>query len=66
VPSQPGQDRTHFAPVPRSALGPGPERPGEAHLDTATGRGAPVIAKYTGVLAADIEIFPAATTFAIM
>jgi hypothetical protein len=31
------------------------------------GAAAPVIAKYTGVLAAaDIEIFPATTTFAIM
>jgi glyoxylase-like metal-dependent hydrolase (beta-lactamase superfamily II) len=40
----------------------------KAHLDTVTNRAAaPVIAKYTGVLAAaDIEIFTWTTTFAIM
>jgi glyoxylase-like metal-dependent hydrolase (beta-lactamase superfamily II) len=40
----------------------------KAHLDTVTERAAaPVIAKYTGVLAAaDIEIFTTTTTFAIM
>ncbi len=40
----------------------------KAHLDTVTERAAaPVIAKYTGVLAAaDIEIFTRTTTFAIM
>ena len=40
----------------------------KAHLDTVTDRAAaPVIAKYTGVLAAaDIEIFTTTTTFAIM
>jgi glyoxylase-like metal-dependent hydrolase (beta-lactamase superfamily II) len=40
----------------------------KAHLDTVTDRAAtPVIAKYTGVLAAaDIEIFTRTTTFAIM
>src|ERR1700736_4284288 len=40
----------------------------KAHLDTVTERAAaPVIAKYTGVLAAaDIEVFTATTTFAIM
>ena len=39
-----------------------------AHLDTITERAAaPVIAKYTGVLAAaDIEVFTRTTTFAIM
>ena len=40
----------------------------KAHLDTVTERAAaPIIAKYTGVLAAaDIEIFTRTTTFAIM
>jgi len=40
----------------------------KAHLDTVTERAvAPVIAKYTGVLAAaDIEVFTRTTTFAIM
>jgi hypothetical protein len=40
----------------------------KAHLDTVTERAAaPVIAKYTGVLAAaDIEVFTTTTTFAIM
>ncbi len=40
----------------------------KAHLDTVTERAAaPIIAKYTGVLAAaDIEIFTTTTTFAIM
>ena len=40
----------------------------KAHLDTVTDRAAaPIIAKYTGVLAAaDIEIFTRTTTFAIM
>ena len=40
----------------------------KAHLDAVTERAAaPVIAKYTGVLAAaDIEIFTTTTTFAIM
>jgi glyoxylase-like metal-dependent hydrolase (beta-lactamase superfamily II) len=40
----------------------------KAHLDTVTERAAaPIIAKYTGVLAAaDIEIFTQTTTFAIM
>jgi len=40
----------------------------KAHLDTVTDRAAaPVIAKYTGVLAAtDIEVFTRTTTFAIM
>jgi glyoxylase-like metal-dependent hydrolase (beta-lactamase superfamily II) len=40
----------------------------KAHLDTVTARAAaPVIAKYTGVLAAaDIEVFTTTTTFAIM
>jgi glyoxylase-like metal-dependent hydrolase (beta-lactamase superfamily II) len=40
----------------------------KAHLDTVTDRAAaPVIAKYTGVLAAaDIEVFTKTTTFAIM
>jgi glyoxylase-like metal-dependent hydrolase (beta-lactamase superfamily II) len=40
----------------------------KAHLDTVTERAAaPVIAKYTGVLAAaDIEVFTTSTTFAIM
>jgi glyoxylase-like metal-dependent hydrolase (beta-lactamase superfamily II) len=40
----------------------------KAHLDTVTERAAaPVIAKYTGVLAAaDIEVFTKTTTFAIM
>ncbi len=40
----------------------------KAHLDTVTDRAAaPVIAKYTAVLAAaDIEIFTTTTTFAIM
>jgi glyoxylase-like metal-dependent hydrolase (beta-lactamase superfamily II) len=40
----------------------------KAHLDTVTDRAAaPIIAKYTGVLAAaDIEIFTTTTTFAIM
>jgi len=40
----------------------------KAHLDTVTERAAaPVIAKYTGVLAAaDIEVFTYSTTFAIM
>jgi glyoxylase-like metal-dependent hydrolase (beta-lactamase superfamily II) len=40
----------------------------KAHLDTVTERAAaPVIAKYTGVLAAaDVEIFTRTTTFAIM
>jgi hypothetical protein len=40
----------------------------KAHLDTVTQRAAaPVIAKYTGVLAAaDIEIFTTTTTFQIM
>ena len=40
----------------------------KAHLDAVTNRAAaPVIAKYTGVLAAaDIEIFTWTTTFAIM
>jgi glyoxylase-like metal-dependent hydrolase (beta-lactamase superfamily II) len=40
----------------------------KAHLDTVTDRAAaPVIAKYTGVLAAaDIEVFTTTTTFAIM
>jgi glyoxylase-like metal-dependent hydrolase (beta-lactamase superfamily II) len=40
----------------------------KAHLDTVTNRAAaPVIAKYTGVLAAaDIEIFTTTTTFQIM
>jgi hypothetical protein len=40
----------------------------KAHLDTVTERAAaPVIAKYTGVLAAaDIEAFTMTTTFAIM
>jgi glyoxylase-like metal-dependent hydrolase (beta-lactamase superfamily II) len=40
----------------------------KAHLDTVTERAAaPVIAKYTGVLAAaDIEVFTMTTTFAIM
>ena len=38
----------------------------KAHLDTVTERAAaPVIAKYTGVLAAaDIEVFTSTTTFA--
>ena len=41
---------------------------GKAHLDTVTERAAaPVVAKYTGVLAAaDIEIFTYTTTFQIM
>jgi hypothetical protein len=40
----------------------------KAHLDTVTDRAAaPVIAKYTGTLAAaDIEVFTWTTTFAIM
>jgi glyoxylase-like metal-dependent hydrolase (beta-lactamase superfamily II) len=40
----------------------------KAHLDTVTERAAtPIIAKYTGVLAAaDIEVFTTTTTFAIM
>jgi len=40
----------------------------KAHLDTVTARAAaPIIAKYTGVLAAaDIEVFTTTTTFAIM
>jgi len=40
----------------------------KAHLDTVTDRAAaPIIAKYTGVLAAaDIEIFTRTTTFQIM
>jgi glyoxylase-like metal-dependent hydrolase (beta-lactamase superfamily II) len=40
----------------------------KAHLDTVTDRAAaPIIAKYTGVLAAaDIEVFTTTTTFAIM
>jgi glyoxylase-like metal-dependent hydrolase (beta-lactamase superfamily II) len=40
----------------------------KAHLDTVTDRAAaPIIAKYTGVLAAaDIEVFTRTTTFAIM
>jgi hypothetical protein len=40
----------------------------KAHLDTVTERAAaPIIAKYTGVLAAaDIEVFTRTTTFAIM
>ena len=40
----------------------------KAHFDTVTDRAAaPIIAKYTGVLAAaDIEIFTRTTTFAIM
>ena len=40
----------------------------KAHLDTVTERAAaPIIAKYTGVLAAaDIEIFTTTTTFAVM
>ena len=40
----------------------------KAHLDTVTDRAAaPVIAKYTGVLAAaDVEVFTTTTTFAIM
>ncbi len=40
----------------------------KAHLDAVTERAAaPVIAKYTGVLAAaDIEVFTTTTTFAIM
>jgi len=40
----------------------------KAHLDTVTQRtAAPIIAKYTGVLAAaDIEIFTHTTTFQIM
>jgi glyoxylase-like metal-dependent hydrolase (beta-lactamase superfamily II) len=40
----------------------------KAHLDTVTERAtAPIIAKYTGVLAAaDIEVFTTSTTFAIM
>jgi hypothetical protein len=40
----------------------------KAHLDTVTERAAaPIIAKYTGVLAAaDIEIFTISTTFQIM
>jgi glyoxylase-like metal-dependent hydrolase (beta-lactamase superfamily II) len=40
----------------------------KAHLDTVTDRAAaPIIAKYTGVLAAaDIEVFTKTTTFAIM
>jgi glyoxylase-like metal-dependent hydrolase (beta-lactamase superfamily II) len=40
----------------------------KAHLDTVTERAAaPIVAKYTGVLAAaDIEIFTTTTTFAIM
>ena len=40
----------------------------KAHLDEVTERAAaPVIAKYTGVLAAaDIEVFTRTTTFAIM
>jgi hypothetical protein len=40
----------------------------KGHLDAVTERAAaPVIAKYTGVLAAaDIEVFTTTTTFAIM
>jgi hypothetical protein len=40
----------------------------KAHLDTVTERAAaPIVAKYTGVLAsADIEVFTWTTTFAIM
>ena len=40
----------------------------KAHLDTVTERAAaPIIAKYTGVLAAaDIEVFTTTTTFAVM
>ncbi len=40
----------------------------KAHLDTVTERAAaPIVAKYTGVLAAaDIEVFTITTTFAIM
>jgi hypothetical protein len=40
----------------------------KAHLDTVTERAAaPIIAKYTGVLAAaNIEVFTTTTTFAIM
>jgi len=60
VPSQPGQGPHPLRAGPPSALGPGPERPGEPTSTPPPGAGAPVVAKYTGVLAAaDIEIFPA-------
>ena len=39
----------------------------KGHLDAVNERAAPIIAKYTGVLAAaDIEVFTTTTTFAIM
>ena len=74
-------DLPDYAPVPRSALGPALNEQGyyvaggqnawagvKGHLDAVTERAAaPVIAKYTGVLAAaDIEAFTLTTTFQIM
>jgi hypothetical protein len=70
-------DLPGYAPVPRSALGPALNDQGyyvgrvervKAHLDAVTERAAaPVIAKYTGVLAAaDITEFAYTTTFQIM
>ena len=59
--------RTHFAPVPRAALGPALNDQVKPTSTPPPCASAPVIAKYTSVLAAaDIEIFPATTTFAIM
>jgi hypothetical protein len=54
-----------FSPAQRRAWGLGRVK---ANLDTVTERAAaPIIAKYTGVLAAaDIEIFTYTTTFQIM
>ena len=67
-------DLPQYAPIPRSALGPALNDQGyyvsrvERNLYYVTERAAaPIIASYTGVLAAaDIEIFTYATTFAIM
>jgi hypothetical protein len=76
-----GNDLPDYAPIPQSAFGPALNDQGyyvaggenawagvKAHLDAVTERAAaPVIAKYTGVLAAaDIEIFTTTTTFQIM
>ena len=67
MPSQPGRGPHPLRAGPLSALGPALNDQVKPASTPPLGAAAPVIAKYTAVLAAaGMEIFSATTTFAIM